>query len=66
MIKDAEFDDPPVLLSENIDDSPFKKDKRINEEYEQNFKIPEFAYHENDIKSVQRGAFEYEHKHELS
>lgn len=43
-----------MFLSENIDDSPFKKDKRVSEENEQNLKIPEFSYHENDIKSMRR------------
>ena len=46
-----EFDDPSGLFfSENIEESPLKKDKRISEE--RTFKIPEFPYNENNIKSV--------------
>jgi hypothetical protein len=42
-------------VSENIDDSPLSKDIKLNEDIQQNFVIPEFSYHENDIKSIRRG-----------
>jgi hypothetical protein len=52
----VDYEDPSeVFISENIEDSPFKKDKRINEDCLENFKIPEFPYNENNIKSVQKG-----------
>jgi hypothetical protein len=41
-----------MFFSENIEESPMKKDKRISEE--RSFIIPEFPYNENNIKSVQR------------
>jgi hypothetical protein len=41
-----------MFFSENIEESPLKKDKRISEE--RTFKIPEFPYNENNIKSVKR------------
>ena len=49
----ADFDDPSgQYFSENIEESPMKKDKRISND--KNLKIPEFPYNENNIKSVQR------------
>lgn len=51
---DDDVDDPS--LSENIDESPLKRDGRITESENKHFKIPEFPYNENNIKRVQRGS----------
>ena len=49
-----DVDDPS--LSENIDESPLKRDGRITEAETKQFKIPEFPYNENNIKRVQRSS----------
>lgn len=41
-----------AFFSENIDESPLKKDQR--RQPEKNFKIPEFPYNENNIKTGKR------------
>lgn len=48
-----DFDDSvPQFFSENIEESPLKKDYRLSDE--RSFKIPEFPYNENNIKSGKR------------
>ena len=41
-----------AFFSENIEESPMKKDQR--RQADKNFKIPEFTFNENNIKAVKR------------
>ena len=52
-VGNAEYDDPScVSMSENIDESPSKKDKIVIEDPASHFKIYEFNYNEHNAKSV--------------
>lgn len=49
-----------AFFSENIEESPMKKDQR--KQADKNFKIPEFPYNENNIKSIKRVITNYYHQ----
>lgn len=50
-VSQIDYEEPSgIFFSENIEESPLKRERRIIDD--ENMKIPEFPYNENNIKAV--------------